>query len=47
LKLFEKDWLITVQYPEERSPPENYRNFPFLMTPMIRGGLALCGVQNM
>jgi NADH-quinone oxidoreductase subunit I len=28
---FEKDRLITVQYPEERSPlPENYRNFPFL-----------------
>src|ERR1700686_2590216 len=29
---FEKDRLITVQYPEERSPlPENYRNFPFLI----------------
>jgi len=28
---FEKDRLITVQYPEERSPlPENYSNFPFL-----------------
>src|SRR5207248_8541180 len=28
---FEKDRLITVQYPEERDPlPENYRNFPFL-----------------
>jgi NADH-quinone oxidoreductase subunit I len=28
---FEEDRLITVQYPEERSPlPENYRNFPFL-----------------
>jgi NADH-quinone oxidoreductase subunit I len=28
---FEKDRLITVQYPEERAPlPENYRNFPFL-----------------
>src|SRR4029450_1098181 len=28
---FENDRLITVQYPEERSPlPENYRNFPFL-----------------
>src|SRR2546430_4486796 len=28
---FEKDRLITVQYPEERSPlPENYRNFSFL-----------------
>ena len=28
---FEKERLITVQYPEERSPlPENYRNFPFL-----------------
>src|SRR5205809_3490101 len=28
---FEKDRLITVQYPEERSPlPENYRIFPFL-----------------
>ncbi len=29
---FEKDRLITVQYPEERSPlSENYRNFPFLV----------------
>src|ERR687885_231590 len=29
---FEKDRLITVQYPEERQPlPENYRNFPFLV----------------
>jgi NADH-quinone oxidoreductase subunit I len=29
---FEQDRLITVQYPEERSPlPENYRNFPFLV----------------
>src|SRR3954470_5220788 len=29
---FEKDRLITVQYPEERSPlPENYQNFPFLV----------------
>jgi NADH-quinone oxidoreductase subunit I len=29
---FYKDRLITVQYPEERSPlPENYRNFPFLV----------------
>jgi NADH-quinone oxidoreductase subunit I len=28
---FEKERLITVQYPEERIPlPENYRNFPFL-----------------
>jgi len=28
---FEKDRLITVQYPEERIPlAENYRNFPFL-----------------
>ena len=28
---FEKERLITVQYPEERAPlPENYRNFPFL-----------------
>ncbi len=27
-----KERLITVQYPEERSPlPENYRNFPFLI----------------
>jgi NADH-quinone oxidoreductase subunit I len=29
---FEEERLITVQYPEERSPlPENYRNFPFLI----------------
>src|SRR5580765_3477832 len=29
---FEKDRLITVQYPEEREPlPENARNFPFLV----------------
>src|ERR1700694_1636180 len=29
---FEKDRLITVQYPEERYPlPENYRNFPILI----------------
>ena len=29
---FEKERLIKVQYPEERSPlPENYRNFPFLI----------------
>jgi NADH-quinone oxidoreductase subunit I len=29
---FEKDRLITVQYPDERNPlPENYRNFPFLI----------------
>src|SRR6201987_4448449 len=29
---FDKGRLITVQYPEERSPlPENYRNFPFLI----------------
>jgi NADH-quinone oxidoreductase subunit I len=29
---FYKERLITVQYPEERSPlPENYRNFPFLI----------------
>src|SRR5438309_8718949 len=29
---FEKDRLITVQYPEERKPlAENYRNFPFLV----------------
>ena len=40
---FEKDRLITVQYPEERSPlPENYRNFPFLIfddTTIRRPGL--------
>src|SRR3954471_8760593 len=29
---FYKERLITVQYPEERTPlPENYRNFPFLV----------------
>jgi NADH-quinone oxidoreductase subunit I len=29
---FDKERLITVQYPEERDPlPENYRNFPFLV----------------
>lgn len=29
---FDKERLITVQYPEERQPlPENYRNFPFLV----------------
>ena len=29
---FDKERLITVQYPEERSQlPENYRNFPFLV----------------
>src|SRR5213594_1946521 len=29
---FEKERLITVQYPEERIPlPENYRNFPILI----------------
>jgi NADH-quinone oxidoreductase subunit I len=29
---FDKDRLITVQYPEERNAlPENYRNFPFLV----------------
>jgi NADH-quinone oxidoreductase subunit I len=29
---FEKDRLITIQYPEERQTlPENYRNFPFLV----------------
>ena len=39
---FEKDRLITVQYPEERSPlPENYRNFPFLIydTDDVEAGL--------
>src|ERR1700730_17850300 len=31
-RYFEKDRLITVQYPEERNPlPENYRNFPILI----------------
>src|SRR5437867_1042193 len=31
-RYFEKDRLITVQYPEERSPlAENYRNFPILI----------------
>ena len=29
---FDKERLITVQYPEERDPlPQNYRNFPFLI----------------
>jgi len=39
---FDKERLITVQYPEERSPlPENYRNFPFLIydTQDAEGGL--------
>src|SRR6202790_941864 len=39
---FEKDRLITVQYPEERSDlPENYRNFPILIydTDNAEGGL--------
>ena len=40
---FEKDRLITVQYPEERSPlPENYRNFPFLI---YDGGDAEAGLR--
>ena len=31
-RYFEKDRLITVQFPEERTPlPQNYRNFPFLI----------------
>src|SRR5437764_6441577 len=31
-RYFDKERLITVQYPEERSPlPENYRNFPILI----------------
>ena len=40
---FEKDRLITVQYPEERDTlPENYRNFPFLVfdTEDAEAGLA-------
>ena len=40
---FEKERLITVQYPEERSPlPENYRNFPFLI---YDGGDAHAGLR--
>ena len=47
---FEKDRLITVQYPEERSPlPENYRNFPFLHLRHRRSGsgVALRGLQDL
>src|SRR3982750_3516370 len=40
---FDKERLITVQYPEERSPlPENYRNFPFLV---YDGGDAHAGLR--
>ena len=47
---FEKDRLITVQYPEERETlPENYRNFPFLIfdTDDAEAGLALRGLQDL
>src|SRR5437868_8761977 len=40
---FDKERLITVQYPEERDPlPENYRNFPFLV---YDGGDAEAGLR--
>jgi NADH-quinone oxidoreductase subunit I len=40
---FDKERLITVQYPEERNPlPENYRNFPFLV---YDGGDAHAGLR--
>ena len=47
---FEKDRLITVQYPEERIPlPENYRNFPFLIFDGERSACraALCRLQDL
>ena len=46
---FDKERLITVQYPEERDPlPENYRNFPFLVYDgRSASGVAVCGVQDL
>jgi ferredoxin len=42
---FDKERLITVQYPEERSPlPENYRNFPFLIYDTEDAEAGLCCV---